>query len=238
MTTCGRHEVYAVNECVVEVALIPRSPDLAARVAAATRIPLASQEVAAPFDAMFDGRIEDPWHLDSPYEQRRLAIVLACLGRPRYRRIIEIGCATGQLTGALAQRADEVIAVDPSPKALAVARRRAGAAGIRWVLGAVPQDFPDVEADLVVLPEVGYFLDGPDLLATIRAACGHLAEDGELLMANWRRATEHIPLDGHAVQRQTAAMLDLFRRAHYEDVDLIVDVWGQPVSVHDEYSRR
>jgi SAM-dependent methyltransferase len=236
---CERPDVSAAGSCVVEVALIPRSLDLAARVAAATRIAPARDEVAASFDAMFDDGIEDPWHVDdSPYEQRRLAIVLACLGRPRYRRIIEIGCATGQLTGALAQRADEVIAVDPSPKALAVARRRAGAARIRWVLGAVPQDFPDVEADLVVLSEVGYFLDGPDLLATIRAARGHLAADGELLMANWRRATEHIPLDGHAVQRQTAAMLDLPRRAHYEDVDLIVEVWGQPVSVHDEYNRR
>jgi SAM-dependent methyltransferase len=226
----------ALSRCVAEIVLLPRASGLAAPVAGATVVRRRRHEVAAPFDAMFHDGTEDPWHADdSPYEQRRLALVLACLGRPRYRRIVEIGCATGQLTVALAQRADEVIALDPSPKALAQARRRAGSDAIRWVLGAVPRDFPDVDTDLVVLSEVGYFLDGPDLLATVRVARRHLREGGELIMANWRRATENIPLDGPTVQRQTAAMLDLPRRAQYEDTDLIIEVWGQPASVYDEY---
>lgn len=226
----------AVSSLAVEVALVPQNPDLAARVAAVTRGSARSREIAAPFDMMFDDGNEDPWHLDdSPYEQRRLALVLACLGRPRYRRVIEVGCATGQLTATLAHRADEVIAMDASPKALAVARRRVGAANVRWVLGAAPQDFPDADSDLVVLSEIGYFLDGPDLLSTVRAARRNLAPGGELLMANWRGSTEHIPLDGPAAQRQTAAVLDLPLRARYEDADLVVEVWGQPESVHDEY---
>lgn len=226
----------AVSSLAVEVALVPQNPDLAARVAAVSRSAARSRDIAAPFDMMFDDGNEDPWHLDdSPYEQRRLALVLACLGRPRYRRVIEVGCATGQLTATLAHRADEVIAMDASPKALAVARRRVGAANVRWVLGAAPQDFPDADSDLVVLSEIGYFLDGPDLLSTVRAARRNLAPGGELLMANWRRSTEHIPLDGPAAQRQTAAVLDLPLRARYEDADLVVEVWGQPESVHDEY---
>lgn len=227
----------ALSGCVAEVLEIPDQPELAARVEDVVMPPRRRPDVAPPFDAMLkDGR-DDPWRLDtSPYERRRLELILACLGRPHYSRILEVGCATGQLSVALAKRADEVIAMDASARALAVAVDRAGSGGIRWVLGAVPHDFPDVKADLVLLSEVGYFLDGPDLLATLRAARNQLRRGGEIVVANWRRPTERIPLDGNSVQAQATAMLDLPRRAHYEDIDLIIDVWGEPVSVYDEYA--
>jgi LmbE family N-acetylglucosaminyl deacetylase len=216
---------------VMETVLIPTAPDLAERVqpdTAAGRIPA---EVAVPFDAMLTTEGEDPWRLDtSVYEKRRLAIILACLGRPRYRRALEVGCATGQLSLQLKDRADEVIGLDASAGALAVARTRSDA--VRWVLGAAPADLPDDEVDLVVLSEVGYFLDGPDLLATLRGARNRLRPGGEIVVANWRGSTRDIPLDGPLVQSQAELMFDLPLRARYEDADLTVEVWGHPVSVH------
>lgn len=222
--------------CVAEFVQLPEQPDLAARVENYVIPARRRVDVAPPFDAMIEDGHDDPWHLDtSPYERRRQNLLLACLGRPHYARVLEIGCATGQLSVALATRADEVIAMDASPRALEVAEDR-GSDGIRWVLGAAPHELPDVHADLFVLSEVGYFLDGPDLLATLRHARHHLRPHGEIVLANWRRPTENIPLDGNTVQAQAANMLDLPRRAHYEDVDLIIDVWGEPVSVYDEYA--
>ena len=62
-----------------------------------------------------------------------------------------------------------------------------------------------------------------------------VAIDGEIVLAHWRGPTTGIPLDGAAVHAQAAALLDLPLRARYEDVDLIVEVWGEPVSVYREY---
>jgi SAM-dependent methyltransferase len=232
-----RSRAATSHRCVAEFVQIPAQPDLAARIENFVIPPRPHTDIASPFDAMIEDGHDDPWQLDtSPYERRRLELLLACLGRPHYERVLEIGCATGQLSVALGKRATEVIAMDASPRALAVARDRAGSDGIRWVLGAAPQNLPDVDADLVVLSEIGYFLDGPDLLATLRHARNHLRPHGEIVLANWRRPTENIPLDGNTVQAQAASMLDLPRRAHYEDADLIIDVWGEPVSVYDEYA--
>jgi len=191
--------------------------------------------IAAPFDTMLEPGVEDPWHLDdSIYERRRLALVLACLGRDRYQRIMEIGCATGQLAEDLRERADQVVGVDASARALAVARTRSRA--VQWVHGAVPADFPDVDADVIVLSEIGYFLDGPDLLRTLRAARRHLRPHGEIVIADWLGDTSGIPLDGAHVHAQAATFFDLPLRARYQDADLVVEVWGEPVSVHREYS--
>lgn len=219
---------------VFETVLLPTAPRSAAYAADFVRPGRRRDSVAEPFDAMLEGGDDDPWHLDDfAYERRRLALVLGCLGRERYQRVLEVGCATGQLSEELAGRADTVVALDASARALAVARRKTTA--VQWVCGAVPGDLPDERFDVIILSEVGYFLDGPDLAATLRAARRHLADRGEIVLAHWQGATTGIPLDGAAVHRQAGALLDLPLRARYCDVDLIVEVWGEPVSVYREY---
>ena len=147
--------------------------------------------------------------------------------------MLEIGCATGQLSEELTGRADVVVALDASAGALQVARQKTDA--VQWIWGAVPADLPNERFDAIILSEVGYFLDGPELVATLRAARRRLTARGEIVLAHWRGPTRDIPLDGRAVHRQAAALMDLPLRARYEDVDLIVEVWGEPVSVYREY---
>jgi LmbE family N-acetylglucosaminyl deacetylase/SAM-dependent methyltransferase len=219
---------------VFETVLIPAAADLAERICAAVDGGRARDAIAEPFDAMMASGEEDPWHLDDfVYERRRLELVLACLGRERYQRILEIGCATGQLAEQLTDRADTVVAIDASERALAVARSRTQA--VRWICGAAPADLPDETFDAIILSEVGYFMDGPDLIATLRTVRRHLSARGEIVLAHWRGPTAGIPLDGAAVHAQAASLLDLPLRARYEDVDLVVEVWGEPVSVYREY---
>lgn len=219
---------------VFETVLMPAAADLADRVRAAVGGGRARDAVAEPFDAMMAGGEDDPWHLDDfAYERRRLELVLACLGRERYQRILEVGCATGQLAEQLTGRADTVVAIDASERALAVARNRTDA--VRWICGAAPDDLPDESFDAIILSEIGYFLDGPDLIATLRAVRTHLTARGEIVLAHWRGPTTDIPLDGATVHAQAAALLDLPLRARYTDVDLIVEIWGEPVSVYREY---
>jgi SAM-dependent methyltransferase len=208
---------------------VPRADDLAARVDRC--IAGGPSDTAEPFDAMFDGGNTDPWRLDSSfYEQRRLALVLACLGRDRYQSALEIGCSTGQLSELLANRVDDVTGLDASASALHIAQHRCPK--VTWTLGVAPADIPQRRFDLIVLSEVAYFLDGPDLVATLRAAQRLLQPGGEIVLANWRAATSDIPLDGELVHQQAAAVLDLPLRSSYCDADLTIQLWGEPVSVH------
>ncbi|MCF6385815.1 bifunctional PIG-L family deacetylase/class I SAM-dependent methyltransferase [Mycobacterium sp. MBM] len=217
-----------------ETLLLPAAPDLADDVRAAVLAGRARAVIAEPFNAMMDSGEQDPWHLDDfAYERRRLELVLACLGRERYQRILEVGCATGQLSELLTGRADTVVALDASERALDVARSRTAA--VRWICGAAPDDLPEETFDVIVLSEIGYFLDGLDLTATLRRVRRQLTARGEIVLAHWRGNTAGIPLDGAAVHEQAAALLDLPLRARYTDVDLVVEVWGEPVSVYREY---
>ncbi len=76
------------------------------------------------FERMYQ-RDRDPWSFEtSEYEQRRYDLTVAALVRPRYRRGFEPGCAIGELTRRLAERCDHLVALEPSPTALGVARER------------------------------------------------------------------------------------------------------------------
>ena len=133
----------------------------------AVRAPRGADGVAEPFDAMF-ATGSDPWGFHgSFYERRKRALTTAVLAREHYCHVVEIGCATGVLTRALAERAGRVTAVDVSAAALAEARRDAPG-HVQWVLGQVPSAVPAASADLVVLSEVGYFLTPTELIETLR----------------------------------------------------------------------
>jgi LmbE family N-acetylglucosaminyl deacetylase/SAM-dependent methyltransferase len=225
--------VYARARRVMETVFVPKPHDLAARVEHHTDTHRSRAQIAGPFDTMLDDGVTDPWRLDeSEYEKRRLALTLTCLGRQHYRAALEIGCATGQLAAQLRERADHVIGMDASEMALAVARERTDA--VEWVLGAAPTDIPVLTFDLIVLSEVAYFLDGPELLATLRTVRRRLRPHGEVLIATWSAPTENIPLDGPTVHVQAAALFDLALRARYHDADLTIQVWGEPLSVFRE----
>src|SRR6266540_4712209 len=57
---------------------------------------------------------------------------------PRGDTCVEVGCGPGRMTGALAERFDEVIAVDVSPAMLEQARVAVPAENVRFL--AVPGD--------------------------------------------------------------------------------------------------
>ena len=208
---------HRLVEALVDPAhALPRVPPDRLERRAATR--------AQHFDRMYDGA-PDPWAFDgSFYEERRRALVLAVLGRRRYGRALEIGCADGRITEALLERCDEVVALDTSHRAVAAARERAPRAVVEQ--GMAPADLPPGPFDLVLLSEVGYFLSPLELVATLRRCESSLAPGGELVLCHWQHPTELVPLDGVLVHEQAATALRRRRRATYVDEDLRVDVYG------------
>lgn len=184
------------------------------------------------FDDMYnDG--PDPWNnLASFYETRRRALILAMLGSARYARVLELGCADGFLTAALVARAGEVFAFDTSRRAVAAARVNAPAATVEH--GDLPDVIPDDTVqpfDLIVVSEVGYFLTGTELLATLRRARAALAPGGELVLCHWQHPTHRVPLDGVLVHEQAQDFMGVEPRAKHCDGDLCIEIWGDSPSV-------
>lgn len=132
--------------------------------------------------------VGDPWDLArSPYEQRRYDLTMAALRRARYRCAVEPACAVGALTARLAERADRVIAFDGSPSVIAMATERlAGVDNVELLCAELPEHWPDVEADLIVLSELGYYFDADTWRALIGRSRDGAVPGAELIAVHWR----------------------------------------------------
>lgn len=177
------------------------------------------------FDRLYE-KDPDPWRFRArPYEARKRALTLASLPEDHYEDVFEPGCSFGLLSTGLAARSTRVLAMDLS----ALALRQAAAevpSNVELRLGAVPADWPCGHFDLVLLSEIGYYLDEPD--------CSRLAElctanGGDLVLVHWRHPVADYPLRGDDVHRiiggaaARAGMSHLI--AHCEE-DLLLDVWS------------
>lgn len=182
------------------------------------------------FDRMYAADA-DPWGFATRwYEQRKYALTLAALPHRRYARALEIGCSIGVLTTALADRCDELTALDPSADALAAARARVPS-WVRLQQGAVPSDWPTGAYDLVVLSEVGYYLDPADLDRLLDLVERDLAPGGVVVACHWRHPVADYPQTGDAVHEVLGRWP---RSSRVEEHDFLLDVLhpgGDAVSV-------
>ena len=140
---------------------------------------------------------DDPWDVDSPYERRKRALTLAALPREHYSQALEVGCSVGALAVDLATRCDHLLALDASPAAIELARRRtAEVDNVDVRLARIPPEWPDGRFDLVSISEVGYFLSPGELAEVIMLARAALTDGGHLLLCHWRHEIVGWPLDG------------------------------------------
>lgn len=178
------------------------------------------------FDAMYDGA-PDPWGFHTRwYEQRKLALTVAMLPRPRYAAAFEPGCSLGLVTEALAGRCDQVLATDVSEAALREAATRLdrydNVSLRRWALG---DSWPDQRFDLIVLSEVCYYLDREALHDAMVAAGRALQPGGTLLAVHWRHVVGEYPLTGDEAHAVIGAAPGLSRLARYRDEDVVLEAF-------------
>ncbi|QCR18132.1 bifunctional PIG-L family deacetylase/class I SAM-dependent methyltransferase [Agrococcus sp. SGAir0287] len=167
----------------------------------------------------------EPWGADARwYERRKRALVLATLPTERLGRVLEVGCSTGVMTAALAERADEVVAIDASGAALARAGERTAGLPVRLLHGPVPETWPDGTFDLVVVSEVGYFLAPSALEALVDRVAATLAPVGAVLLCHWRHAVRGWPLDADAVHAAFDRAPIPPRAASYADGDVRIEL--------------
>ncbi len=183
----------------------------------------------AYFDRMY-AESADPWQLqDRWYERRKFAITMALLPHPRYRHAFEPGCSVGVLTEQLARRCDRVTAADVAPAALDAAARRLGEAGygdaVTLLRRSIDDDWPATDFDLIVLSEVGYYLEAGALRETLDRELPRLTGPATVVAAHWRHPVADYPMSGDAVNDAIAATPGLHRIGGYRDDDVVIDVF-------------
>ena len=134
----------------------------------------------------------DPWALEtSGFERAKYARQMKLIAKKRFGRVLEIGCGAGVFTALLARHADHITAIDISPTAITIAKRRLAASTVVEFREAnVMED--DVKNlgpwDLIVMSETIYYLGWiyPFFdVAWLASELFHSTRDGGLLlMAN------------------------------------------------------
>lgn len=178
----------------------------------------------------------DPWQVRKRwYEERKRALLLACLPQQRYRKAYEPGCGNGELTAALAQRCEYLLAADMSEQALQLAQRRLADAGldgkVHFEQHRLPQAWPRQglgmeKFDLIVISEIAYYLS-PDELAQVAEQCAaSLADGGSIVLCHWRapfaqRVQSTVRV--HAAFQNIASLHQLLR---HEEADFLLGVWS------------
>ena len=163
------------------------------------------------------------WDFDeSWYERRKRGLLLAALPRERFHSALELGCATGALTAALAERCEAILGVDAAASAIDAAHTRAP--GLRFEQRMLPHEWPDGRFDLVVVSEVGYYLAPADLTELVSRAVESLDDDGVLVLCHWRHPDSDAVMSGDAVHDAVVAGWRGTRLVHHEEPDFVLDV--------------
>ncbi len=186
------------------------------------------------FEQLFNDS-PDPWAFRQRwYEKRKRDLCLASLGQQRYPRVFEPACANGELSLALAERSEHLLCLDASATAVDLTRQRLHALPHCRVLhGYLPDDWPPGQFDLIVLSEVGYYLDTEHWRRTLEHAVASLAVDGTLLACHWLHPIADCPQTGHQVHALLARHLPLHRVVRHEEPDFLLELWCRQPSAID-----
>jgi SAM-dependent methyltransferase len=121
---------------------------------------LISDRMRDHYEAYWSGG--DPWNFArSAFDAERYAKQMALVGDRKYRRVLDLGCGSGEFTRLLCDIADAVVAVDIAPTAIAAAKKRCeGRSNVEFRVADMMKD--DARAggpwDLIVMSESIYCL--------------------------------------------------------------------------------
>ncbi|MBG0563447.1 class I SAM-dependent methyltransferase [Actinoplanes aureus] len=128
---------------------------------------------------------ECPWGWDDDF-------FMAVLAERTAPRVLDLGCGTGRLAIAMAATGHQVTGVDPARAALDAARRKPGAARVRWIEGSV-ETLPANSFDAAFLTShVSQFIVGDEeWSAALHALRRALVTGGRLVFDSRDPASRH-----------------------------------------------
>ncbi|OZI42558.1 methyltransferase type 12 [Bordetella genomosp. 5] len=174
----------------------------------------------------------DPWQVASAwYECRKRALLMASLPQQRYGRVLELGCGTGITTRELAQRCDDLLAIDSAPTAVSRCRAVLEAAGLghaRVEEGELPRAWPvtpGATVDLIVVSELAYYFSDADLTAFLDHCHNSLAPGADWLLCHYKRPFHDRMQDTDALHRRAGALPGMRHLIAHDEDDFRLDVW-------------
>lgn len=183
----------------------------------------------AHFEALYAAD-DDPWSVRASwYERRKRALLLASLGRERYRSAFEPGCGNGELSAELAVRCERLLACDGAAAAVAAARRRLHAlpgGALRIEQRSLPAQWPHGERfELVVISELAYYFDAATAGTLLEQACAMLEPDGELVLCHYLHPFDDRLSDTDAVHAVPGRIAGMVREVRHRERDFLLEVW-------------
>ena len=149
----------------------------------------------APIAEIYD--VANPWSPDNDF--------YLSLAGPRPCSVLDLGCGTGTLCCALAERGHRVTGVDPAAAMLAVARRKPHADQVEWIESSAQNYKSHRRFDLIVMTGHAFqvLLTDADSLAVLQVMRSHLNERGKIAfetrnprvdwVAEWAGRTRILP---------------------------------------------
>jgi SAM-dependent methyltransferase len=169
----------------------------------------------------------DPWSFSSsPYELHRYNEIVRLLGNRTFNRAFEPGCSIGVLTEQLAGRCRHVYAMDISPSAVAIARKRCEHyPAVTVVEGALPDDLPRDTFDLIVFSEIGYYFERGILAGLRDLLTERLAKQGVLVGVHWLGVSADHLLTGDEVHDVLRSAKSLRMTASQRHDGFLLESW-------------
>ena len=169
----------------------------------------------------------DPWGYDFHwYEARKRQICLALLTKPRYLKVLEVGCSNGHLSFHLAQRAEELLCIDVSARAVHLASERLQEFEHVVVENRkIPEDYSIQKFDLILISEMAYYLSADELHQFIEKLKHSLNDDGEILCCHWRHEIQDFELNAEQVHQAFQQHFPFHHYLSLNDPDFMIDLW-------------
>ena len=174
----------------------------------------------------------DPWQVrTSWYEQRKRALLIACLPQPRYGRILELGCGNGEMTRLLAPRCDTLVATDGSATAVSLCDqivRQDGHGNVRARVARLPDEWPidkGETCDLIVVSELAYYFAEPDLARLLQCCLTALAPGGEWVMCDYTQDLDGRPQPTPALHARVDGLPGMTKVIGHQDERFLLDIW-------------
>lgn len=141
------------------------------------------------FQSRYAAGTRDAWgYAESPHHTTRFAMIMDAIPNGQFSSVLEAGCAEGDLTKRLAERAVQVMACDLSPTAIARAKDNCrDFQNITFSVGDIRTSPLSDDFDLCIMSDVLYYMTSQEIAQLLKRLSTRIRLRGWLLFANeWK----------------------------------------------------